>query len=88
VSFTVVTTDRLTPMVHIARHDTAESALAQARREHAVTGSAVRVLADGEELLAIAESADEDDMLEADPSWAAWWTARTELAADALHEAA
>lgn len=72
--FTVLIASRLTPgLVQIDRTPaTAAAACDLARAEHARTGSAVRVLADGEQLLAIPESADEDDWLEGDPAFAAW----------------
>jgi len=65
VSATLLVSSRLTPgAVQIDRRDTAAEACAAARAEHARTGAAVRVVADGAELLAIPESADEDDALE------------------------
>lgn len=72
--FTVLITSRLTPgLVQIDRAPpTAAAACDLARAEHQRTGAAVRVLADGEELLAIPESADEDDWLEADAEGLAW----------------
>ena len=72
--FTVLVSSRLTPgLVQIDRTPaTAAAACDLARAEHARTGAAVRVVADGAELLAIPESADEDDWLEGDPEGLAW----------------
>jgi len=72
--FTVLIASRLTPgLVQIDRTcPTADAACDLARAEHARTGSAVRVLADGEQLLAIPEDSDEEDVWTTDDAFAAW----------------
>lgn len=73
MSATLLVTSRLTPgAVQIDRRATAAEACAAARAEHARTGAAVRVVADGAELLAIPEDSDEEDVWTTDDAVAAW----------------